>query len=307
MRSVSRRRKEKRWAGGWADFGALSWLAIPLLGILVACATTWSPAEPRSYRRTATVPGASELVGLDECETCHEGDDGPAVVPAYHNDCESCHGSGELHIDSEEVAEIRFPASADCLVCHETGRSTQMAWTTSEHQRTGVMCSDCHELHSREPRHLRAVAPVQDVLLRQANDTTKLCGSCHYEITSRLNLSSHHPIREGMIGCADCHRPHENRRVTLGARTQLCTGCHEDHAGPWIYEHAPAAEDCGYCHVPHGSSSYSLLETSQPGVCISCHTLAEQFVTHEPLASMTRCTDCHEAIHGSYADSHLRR
>jgi DmsE family decaheme c-type cytochrome len=128
-------------------------------------------------------------------------------------------------------------------------------------------------------------------------------------VASQLNLPSHHPIREGMIGCTDCHKPHENRRVTLGARTALCTSCHQDHAGPWIFEHPPVAEDCTICHSPHGTNSDNLLATNQPGACISCHTVP---LGHASTASstrlhFTRCTDCHGAVHGSYADAILRR
>jgi DmsE family decaheme c-type cytochrome len=127
-------------------------------------------------------------------------------------------------------------------------------------------------------------------------------------VASQLNLPSHHPIREGMIGCTDCHKPHENRRVTLGARTALCTSCHEDHAGPWIFEHPPVAEDCTLCHSPHGTNSDNLLATSQPGACISCHTVPLGHANDSSsLARHSTCTDCHGAVHGSYADPVLRR
>ena len=70
------------------------------------------------------------------------------------------------------------------------------------------------------------------------------------------------------IGCTDCHKPHENRRVTLGARTRLCTSCHEDHAGPWIFEHAPVVDGCTLCHDPHGAVTENLLATMQPELCL---------------------------------------
>jgi DmsE family decaheme c-type cytochrome len=300
-------RSNQRGAESQSRLGGRLWVFLTILGGLLACVTTWSPPEIRSYHRTAPVPNATEFAGADECEDCHEDVGGHALGPDYHADCETCHGPGYLHSESEEVAEIRFPSNADCSGCHETGRATHLAWSTSEHDRTGVLCSDCHQSHTREPMLLRTSASVAGSVLRHASGTTKLCVSCHAEVASRLNLPSHHPVREGMLDCTDCHRPHEDQRITLGARTALCTGCHEDHAGPWIFEHAPVAEDCGYCHAAHGTSEFNLLETSEPGVCISCHTVAETGATHEPSAWVTRCTDCHGAIHGSYADTHLRR
>jgi predicted CXXCH cytochrome family protein len=98
--------------------------------------------------------------------------------------------------------------------------------------------------------------------------------------------------------------------------------------GPWIFEHLPVAEDCASCHYPHGTASYTLLETSQPALCLSCHTTpdywhldtGEGLPPRDPItgefasitgdvasAFYTRCTDCHSAIHGSYEDPHLLR
>ena len=76
---------------------------------------------------------------------------------------------------------------------------------------------------------------------------------------------------------------------------------------PWIYEHPPVNEDCSYCHAAHGASADFLLETSQPATCISCHTLPIAGAVHQPFAFTTACTDCHNAVHGSYTDPHLRR
>lgn len=295
------RTEGKRW-GGRSLWGA----AAVLGAILAACVSTWPQEAFLRNHRTEPVPDA-EPIGADECQVCHEDVHGRAPAPAYHADCESCHGPGSVHADSQDPQDIRFPASADCLACHETGRATHLAWGTSEHARSGVLCSDCHAVHDREPQHVRQVEHVAGPAFDHAQSTTRLCVSCHPDVASRLDLPSHHPVREGILGCTDCHSPHESRRVTLGARTSLCTSCHQDLAGPWIFEHPPAAEDCGYCHTPHGSVSNDLLETTQPGACISCHSVATTGATHNPAAFVSRCSDCHSAIHGSYEDPHLRR
>ena len=283
------------------------WLLLASACGLVACVTAIDPSIWGPHHRTAAVDGASELVGAEECETCHEDIDGLPVATTGHEDCEACHGPGELHIDSEEVAEIRFPANEDCNACHEDRGRTLIGWSTSEHDRTGVLCSDCHATHGREPQHVKQAEPVAAAVMRHAGDTTRLCASCHAEVAARFDLPSHHPMREGMLVCTDCHRPHEGRRSALGAATEQCTSCHQDYAGPWIYEHGPVTEDCGYCHAPHGTSAPSLLETNEPGACISCHTVALSGAVHDPFAFATRCSDCHSAIHGSYTDPYLRR
>jgi DmsE family decaheme c-type cytochrome len=281
-------------------------LSLLLLGA-AACVTTLSTSGLQRTHRSATVEGASEAVGAEECETCHEDVLGHAPAPSYHAECEACHGPGDLHTDSEEVADIRFPSNADCESCHDTAHRTLLEWTMSEHNRSGVYCSDCHATHGREPWHLRQPGAVALAVAPHAGGVTRMCSSCHPEVAARFDLPSHHPLREGMLGCTDCHAPHGERRVALGAATEQCTRCHQDYAGPWIYEHGPVTEDCGYCHAPHGTSSRALLETNEPGVCIGCHTLAESGAVHDPFAFATRCSDCHSAVHGSYADPHLRR
>ena len=281
------------------------WASLCVLGV-VACVTL-STRDLQRTHRSAPVEGATEKVGAEECVTCHEDVAGHAPAPTYHADCESCHGPGDLHYDSEELAHIRFPSNADCETCHDTGHRTLLGWTRSEHNRSNVFCTDCHAAHEREPWNLRRPGAVARAISPHAGDVTRLCSTCHPEVAASFALPSHHPLREGMLGCTDCHAPHGERIPALGAATALCAGCHQDYAGPWIYEHAPVTEDCGYCHAPHGASSRALLATNEPGVCISCHTVAESGAVHDPLAFATRCSDCHSAVHGSYADPHLRR
>ena len=283
------------------------WTAATALGaFLAACVSTWPPGEPLYYHRTAPVAEA-EPVGAYECEICHEDVHGYAAAPTYHQDCEACHGGGSIHIDSEEIADIRFPANDDCLACHQTGRDTHLAWSTSEHARSGVLCTDCHASHEREPQHVRRVDRFAGPAFDHAQGTTRLCVSCHTDVAARLDLPSHHPVREGMLGCTDCHAPHEDQRLTLGPATASCTGCHQDVAGPWVFEHAPVTEDCGHCHEPHGSVSPDLLTVTQPAACISCHSVATTGASHNPQALVSQCSDCHNAVHGSYTDPTLRK
>lgn len=283
-----------------------TWSPLLLLAV-AACVTTWSAGDLRRSHRTEPVEGAGEPVGAEECLTCHEEVAGHAPAPTYHADCESCHGAGELHWETEEVTDIRYPSNDDCIACHDVGHRTLLGWALSDHQQGGVYCSDCHATHGREPWLLQRPGQVARAVLPHASDTTRMCSSCHPEVAASLSLPSHHPVREGMLDCTDCHAPHGASEASLGGETARCTGCHQDFAGPWVYEHAPVTEDCGHCHAPHGASSRALLATNEPGACISCHTIAESGAVHEPFAFATRCSDCHSAVHGSYADPHLRR
>ena len=55
---------------------------------------------------------------------------------------------------------------------------------------------------------------------------------------------------------------------------QTCYTCHAEKRGPFLWEHAPAAEDCTLCHTPHGSVYPSLLTKTPPLLCQQCHSVA---------------------------------
>jgi DmsE family decaheme c-type cytochrome len=299
----------RRWRGGaralerpWRRV----WI-VALLAGLIACVSQWSPPQPEGYHRSEPVRGAGDAIGAEHCYDCHDSFEGHLASTAGHSDCEACHGPAQLHAYSAKAGDIRFPSSQDCAACHQIGSRTLLGWSTSEHDRSGVACSDCHDTHNRELWHVREAATIEGAIFPHAGGTTRMCVSCHAEVAAEFDLPSHHPMREGMVGCTDCHSAHENKRATLGADTQTCLSCHQEVAGPWVYEHAPVTEDCGYCHSAHGSTADFLLEASQPAVCISCHTLPTAGAVHDPYAFTTGCTDCHSAIHGSFADPHLRK
>lgn len=274
---------------------------------LLACVSPWSLPQPVGHQRTASISGAGSEIGAERCGDCHGSYGEHFVSSDSHPDCESCHGPGQLHAHTARMGDIRYPSSEDCASCHQIGATTLLGWTTSPHARANVICSDCHNTHNRKLWNLRETDELQTTMLRRADTTTRMCVSCHAEVRAQFDLPSHHPIGEGMLGCSDCHDPHESRRQALGARPRMCTECHQEVAGPWIYEHPPVNENCGHCHAPHGTSADFLLKTSQPAACISCHTLATAGAVHQPYAFTTDCTDCHNAVHGSYSDPYLRK
>lgn len=302
-------------------------LAVLVSGLVVACVTLqWTPSGPR---RVAPIANA-ERIGAEECGTCHEDVQGHERIADYHFDCESCHGSGSLHADSEAPLQIRFPSNDDCLKCHLPGRAAHLQWGTGEHSRADLFCSDCHNPHEPVRRHLRRPAAVA---YPDMDSASQLCVSCHTEIGMAQHLPSHHPVREGALSCLSCHNPHEDARVSHGDRNQRCVTCHQDVAGPWIFEHPPVVEDCTLCHDPHGAASPNLLATPQPSLCMTCHSIndlwhhrvqgtgilgnttitgdyptapGETITAAEAGTFLRRCNDCHGAVHGSYTDEHLR-
>ncbi len=305
---------------------------------LGACATLeW---EPGYLHRSEPVAGA-ERVGSAECGVCHEDVQGHPRIAAYHADCESCHGGGSLHSESEDPLEVRYPSNTDCLSCHAVGYDTHLQWGTGEHSRAGLYCSDCHNPHDPNRSHLRIFSQPGS---RDMDVQSRLCIECHRDVSAQFNFPSHHPVREGGMGCTSCHDAHEDSRVAHGTGNQLCAECHQDVVGPWVFEHPPVVEDCLSCHAPHGAVTGELLHTIEAVGCLSCHTLNDEYhhdfgatgivtgppgggvpnskITTDfpnPVANpgeviqpneartyLQRCTNCHSAIHGSYSDAKLR-
>ena len=317
------------------------WMAkgapIAVAATLAACALAWTPVAPR---RVDAIAGA-ERIGAAECVDCHEKVHGQARIESYHQDCEACHGGGSVHAESQEPETIRFPNVRDCLACHESGRDTHLAWSTGEHARAGLLCSDCHDPHLPTRQHLReargtALAPRAAAPggVFHGSESTRVCIDCHEDVAARFRYPSHHPVPEGQMQCTSCHDPHGDSRVQLGDATQRCVTCHQDQAGPWVFEHQPVAEDCGECHDPHGAPADALLANPQPVVCLGCHSLADLWHHNtagtgvrgntgatgdfpqpgsgaaigelEARTFLRECTNCHGAIHGSYTDETLQ-
>jgi DmsE family decaheme c-type cytochrome len=217
--------------------------------------------------------------------------------------CDSCHGPGDAHIESDGVASDIFGFGVDsdparttavCLECH-TKDATQMHWAGSAHQSASVACTSCHAAHHG----------VTDTPLVRAT-VTETCLTCHTDQKRGLVMRSRHPLREGKMDCTSCHSPHGSPGPSLLASHDVfetCTKCHAELRGPFLWEHAPVRESCMNCHAPHGSNHEKLLVTTNFRLCQSCHIQGR----HQTVAGnderffMTNraCTNCHAQVHGS--------
>ncbi len=272
----------------------------------------------------ATVAWAQEK-GCIECHTERDNTPMHAVFNTPHAElgdgkdgtCQICHGVSQEHarnpdsIPPELSFGPRWPDATDerngtCIDCHESrGR---MLWAGSGHQREGLGCNDCHVSH-----HQADPALSRDQAL-------ELCGSCHQRQRAELLLPSRHPILEGKTACGDCHSPHGS--LGEAALHQLsvndnCLSCHQEKRGPFLWEHAPVAEDCSLCHRPHGSVNARLLTARGPALCQQCHAAAfhpslpyggEGTVAGLPNRNLVgkNCLNCHSQVHGSNHPSGAR-
>ena len=256
---------------------------------------------------------STDFVGQETCATCHEdvvkkfSSTNPHSRLALEHSgkgvtCESCHGPGKAHVEGGgDVTKIkRFDklstkqVDETCLGCHA---GTHPNFDRSPHAKAGVGCTSCHSVHQPgTPEHLlKAEQP-------------KLCFQCHSDQKSSFNMPFHHPVNEGVVSCNDCHDVHgtfqPNNLKATADQNAICTRCHAETRGPFVYEHAAVrAEGCLGCHSPHGSQNARMLNMpSINTLCNQCHSPVANSTVHgmgAGSASYQPCTSCHTYIHGS--------
>lgn len=287
--------------------------------------------------------------GADTCIKCHDEDSEYPVFDIFKTkhavqadsrtpfaslQCEACHGPGVngvlstvtgrptgSHVDKTRPGETRppilnfgargnAPAAVQnemCLQCHEG--ENRMAWHSSAHETGDVACASCHTIHA-----------AHDPVLDKVNQTD-VCFTCHQPVRAEFSKPSNHPVRFGQLGCSDCHASHGAGTSTLLLRATLndtCYSCHAEKRGPFLFEHAPASEDCALCHAPHGSIHPALLKKRPPQLCQQCHSQ----IGHPSVGRTTAglpdgspsgfllagsCTNCHTQVHGSNHPSGVKQ
>ncbi len=283
-----------------------------------------APERDKAFARYLEIPGASR-VGADTCASCH-GDTQKNFQHAFHKqqgvDCEDCHGNGSLHVDaggdtSKIISFWKRPAQAAngvCLGCHAREEKVRY-WMSGSHSANHLRCVDCHQVHAQAlaaaTETLRfdtvtqgalaaaSVSPETNVVLRPRSATNDACLKCHETQRAQMSMPYHHPLREGKMGCVDCHDPHGGRagnNLRAANVNELCLGCHAQYRGPFSYQHPPVTENCLNCHNSHGSPNTNMLSISEPALCLQCHA-GHHNGAGLPLAA--RCTNCHGSIHGT--------
>lgn len=303
------------------------------LGLAFDVSAATADLVPAATPEPSTVEHVSDYTekGADTCIKCHDEDSEFPVfsifktkhaVPADKRtpfaglQCESCHGPGAKH--AEKIApgsdtkrpllvnfgrKSSFPVAkqnAMCLQCHENNH--RIGWKGSAHDNGEVACANCHQIHATHDPVLGKVSQPE------------ICYTCHKRERADFSKPSTHPVRFGQLTCTDCHQPHGSVGATaLLAKpniNQTCYTCHAEKRGPFLWEHAPAAEDCTLCHTPHGSIHPALLNKRPPLLCQQCHSQAgHPSVPRTPdgpaggspsgFLLAGACVNCHSQIHGS--------
>jgi DmsE family decaheme c-type cytochrome len=289
-----------------------------LLGAVILCVPLLASAAPgdnpaaQSAAAPAQASAPPDFVGAETCANCHEevatkfaGNPHSKLALEHGNTgvtCESCHGPGGAHVEAGGDATKIFNPSkaptkevdAKCLGCHAGAHPN---FLRSPHAKAGISCVSCHSVHaSQTPEHL----------LKASQPT--LCFQCHTDVKPAFDMPFHHRVNEGLVKCSDCHDVHgsfgNNNLRSTADQNAICTKCHTETRGPFVYEHAAVkAEGCLGCHTPHGSQNARLL--NMPNIntlCNQCHSPVSAGTVHgmnAGSAELTPCISCHTMIHGS--------
>ena len=271
-----------------------------------------------------------DYLGPDVCADCHQdkvdnmktsphGQAADARTPFGREGCETCHGPGMLHFETEgtyiisltgRYGESVYQRNGICLECHQGGK--RMHWSGSTHEAEDLACISCHSIHKKH-----------DVTERTAE--TEVCYRCHQNIRAQMFRVSRHPIRENKVICSDCHNAHGSEgpaSLKQFSINENCYNCHAEKRGPFLWEHQPASEDCTLCHNVHGSNHPALLNKPGPQLCQQCHSSDStagglSHIGRFLDASSTdlrrgrsiiaqNCANCHSKVHGSNHPSGIK-
>ncbi len=277
-----------------------------------------------------------EYVGSETCSGCHE-DISTGLKKTAHGfletskkrgwegkACESCHGPGSVHAETNSADDIRSPknmtaAAIDemCLSCHKN-QATHVGRLQSSHARNGVSCTGCHNIH-------KTGEESSSVQFKKASGINKNCAGCHNDVWASFQKPHRHRLPEGAMSCTSCHNPHAsflNTNMRLAnANEPGCFSCHADKRGPFVHEHAPVRnEPCSICHEPHGSANPRMLGRAEvANQCLECHSNLTSPSASGNLGGIPpaihdlrspryrNCTICHQKIHGSHVNKALLR
>ena len=315
--------------------------AVAALALVATTAVAVVRAQPPEPEVKAAPPGTYTTNAVQSClRECHNKEPitlvlqtphavkGDERTPFAQHLCETCHGPSPEHIaQTDKPVTLVFKGklaspvadrNAKCLSCHQAG--LRQHWSGSQHESRGVACNDCHTIHATDQNVLRKATQAE------------VCFTCHKEQRAQTRRVSTHPLAitslqsTAKMACSDCHNPHGStgpRLLVKNSVNETCYTCHAEKRGPFLWEHAPVADDCTNCHTPHGSSNAPLLKARTPWLCQECHSgdhgaqinsganLAGGNVTtvngqQQPglatprvQSSARACLNCHVLVHGS--------
>ena len=217
------------------------------------------------------------------------------------------------------IPGAEFVGMDACADCHE---EITRDFKTADHARLmakGPNAPDlgCEGCHGAGSKHVDSGGEVATIV--NPGRSPETCYQCHINLKAQFSMPYAHPVDGVKMTCSDCHDSHKGSSLK-GGGTQLtsmndtCLQCHTQQRGPFVFPHDAVREGCTSCHTPHGSVNQKMLTERNANLCMKCHSqeigLGIGGSNHGSSSRLGRGTcwsaGCHEGVHGSNIDTHLR-
>jgi predicted CXXCH cytochrome family protein len=238
---------------------------LKMLLLLLAVITFFVFTSTKSYAGES-----KEYVGSSTCAMCHEEVGQRFTLTSHYQtiagdeedlggSCESCHGPGSIHADTQDKKDIVRNSPDMCFNCHMGKRAQFQLQYHHPVPEERMACSDCHNLHGT------GIETSDAVSLQKQTD--RVCFKCHKEMKGPF-VFEHDAMREG---CQICHEPHGSvyDKLLVADQTNLCLRCHWEPAfntssgtlgGVDHNYYIGRGEECVDHHrAPHGSNIWKTL------------------------------------------------
>jgi predicted CXXCH cytochrome family protein len=226
------------------------------------------------------------------------------------------------------VEGASFVGDKICFDCHS---NVSRVFPSSPHARLHLEVSGmagqqgCEACHGPASKHVAFGGGKGKFIVNPGKDPSA-CLQCHLETQAEFRMPQHHPVLEGKMNCVQCHDPHgldimkPAGGLTMSRLNESCATCHREETRPFVFEHVAMREGCVVCHNPHGSINARMLVQRDNNLCLKCHAQIaqpgsagtgrifigkEDHTTYLPLGTCWSA-GCHEAVHGSSINSHMR-
>jgi predicted CXXCH cytochrome family protein len=229
-----------------------------------------------------------------------------------------------------QVAGATYVGSKKCEQCHEDESSH---FASASHARMALKDAKvgdigCESCHGAGSVHVKAGGGKGSIM--NPGKSPEACFACHLDKRAQFSLPYAHQVLNGKMSCGDCHEVHAGNAirgtgVDLEGMNAVCTKCHTQQKGPFVYEHGAMREGCVACHSQHGSVNQKMLVARDANLCLRCHlespgpgaagtgVINANAIRHTPENHNARLMQgtcwvagCHEQPHGSNASYHFR-
>lgn len=278
----------------------------------------WQPYAPyKDWYRDAFVHDNKQVPTSRTCDGCHFVgfmSRQQRVEPAIG--CESCHGPGSVHVETEGSGDVYKATNSDphratevCLQCHMRNRDKRL-----ETMKMEDIFGDVRDY----PQGFEPGMPLIDYKTQAPFEPGQESGEFYGNGVGKKNRTQGNEFIHSMmykhgITCVNCHNPHKlDSTTTTPLGNAVCMKCHE--FGSVIGPHAKDLKSHARCGVYARDNS-----------CIECHMpKTGRHLKSSPLTVRTHvfgfitpdetrrygvpnpCTSCHEDKSLEWAEAHLK-